>query len=432
MRRRFDLTPLGHPVWWGALALLVINDHFLKGSGVVPGWLTGKFSDFAFLIVAPVLLAALIPCRVPRRRTFAAVAVVAVYVAADLSPAVSEAIVALAARAGLTSRLWPDPTDLVALAVLPVTIWLLRPAPRRAAAAGPARGQRERAAVVLGALACLATTNTVGDGHNPFLVNRTTSAVDVRITWVLRQTDCEMTPEALEPLLTPGDLDDPRPMTMASGDVAALDGPPPAGASAVGSCTNVKHRILTSEEDCVAAILETDGANPVLMVTRTWWQDGADFPCAPHLAPQQSPGRDALSIVDSGGARRFELAGSGPGGQLPTGSPIRIAPIDPAAIAARPAPADSCRATYDAYQALVSMRSCARDGDCQVIPGLAIPGAACSVYVNTSAEGQGLETQWHTALCRRSDDACFRGGGALAACIEATCRPANWQPGDPP
>src|SRR6188768_3992250 len=126
MRRRFDLTPLGHPIWWAALALLLVNDDLLKGRGIVPGWLTGKLSDFAFLVVAPVVFAALIPRRVPGRRTFATTAVVGLYVAADLSRPVSDAVVALAARLGLSWRLWPDPTDLLALAVLPATIWLLR------------------------------------------------------------------------------------------------------------------------------------------------------------------------------------------------------------------------------------------------------------------------------------------------------------------
>ena len=50
---RFDLSPLRRPGFWAALALLVLNDHLAKGAGVLSGWLTGKLSDFAFLIVAP-------------------------------------------------------------------------------------------------------------------------------------------------------------------------------------------------------------------------------------------------------------------------------------------------------------------------------------------------------------------------------------------
>ena len=35
-------TPLAQPLWWASLAVLVLNDHVLKGSGLLPGWLTGK------------------------------------------------------------------------------------------------------------------------------------------------------------------------------------------------------------------------------------------------------------------------------------------------------------------------------------------------------------------------------------------------------
>jgi hypothetical protein len=44
-------------IWWVALGVLLINDHVLKVVGVLPGWLTGKLSDVAGLIVAPVLAA---------------------------------------------------------------------------------------------------------------------------------------------------------------------------------------------------------------------------------------------------------------------------------------------------------------------------------------------------------------------------------------
>jgi hypothetical protein len=215
--RVFDLTPLGHPIWWGALALLLINDNLFKGKAVVPGWLTGKLSDFAFLIVAPTLFAALLPRRVPGRRTFAVAAVVALYVAADLSRAVSDAVVAVAARVGFHWRLWPDTTDLLALAVLPITVWLLRRSPRPQPATAAARRssvQRERAGVVLGALACLATSDVGGYAHRPFLFNRTAASADVRITWVLRKVDCDGSAETLASTLGPSDLDDPRMVTM--------------------------------------------------------------------------------------------------------------------------------------------------------------------------------------------------------------------------
>src|SRR5690606_12557634 len=45
MRRVDPARPLRHPRFWAALALLVVNDHALKGAGVLPGALTGKLSD---------------------------------------------------------------------------------------------------------------------------------------------------------------------------------------------------------------------------------------------------------------------------------------------------------------------------------------------------------------------------------------------------
>ena len=52
-RLRTARTTLLHPVFWAALTILVLNDHLLKGAGLVPALLTGKLSDFAGLIVAP-------------------------------------------------------------------------------------------------------------------------------------------------------------------------------------------------------------------------------------------------------------------------------------------------------------------------------------------------------------------------------------------
>jgi len=40
------------------LAVLALNDHVLKGADVLPGWLTGKLSDFAGLLFFPLLLQA--------------------------------------------------------------------------------------------------------------------------------------------------------------------------------------------------------------------------------------------------------------------------------------------------------------------------------------------------------------------------------------
>jgi len=447
MRRLFDLTPLGHPAWWVALALLLINDNLFKGRGVVPAWLAGKLSDFAFLIVAPVLFATMIPRRVPGRRTFAVASVVAVYVAADLSRTVSDAVVAAAARVGLHWRLWPDPTDLLALAVLPITVWLLSRQPRPAAdtaSARRARVQRERAGIVLGAIACLATSAPPTYPHNPFLFNRTSATTDVRITWLLRKVDCNTTPEALGAMLGPSDLDDPRALTLGTGDVAALDGVPPSGMSPVGVCSTTRPAGETygygyRQYDCVAAILEMPGATPVLMVTPRQWDtsdsgafisccDSSSNPtsrCAAKLDTRRNPGDEALSITNSGGTLRFDLTHAGPheeGGPIDT--PIRIAPIDPAAIAARPPVANGCRESRDMYRALVdTATSCASDGDCQSLPALTFPGETptCAVFVNRSVSAsalQSVEAQLYS-MCQTGSGYCDK--PMAAVCKAGRC-----------
>jgi hypothetical protein len=423
MRRRvFDLTPLGHPVWWASLALLLINDNLFKGRGVVPGWLAGKLSDFAFLIVAPTLLAALLPRRVPGRRAFAVAAVVALYVAADLSRAVSDTVVAVAARVGLHWRLWPDTTDLLALAVLPITVWLLRRSPRLDRDSATARRsgvQRERAGVVLGAVACLATSAEGAYVHRPFLFNRTATSADVRITWVLRKVDCAASAETLAATLGPSDLDDPRMVTMGTGDVAALDGVPAAGMSELRLCSTHDEPDIVyggANFPCVAAILETPGAAPVLMVTPRAWRvsDGGGFisccdspspvsQCAPHLDTGRNPGDEAVSLTSRNGTLSFTLSRTGPHEEGPVTSEtsIQLVPIDPAVVAARPPVADGCRETRDSYQALFgdATATCASDADCQALPALKLPGdgPTCAVFVNHSISTDALQTveaQW--------------------------------------
>lgn len=56
---------LMHPVPLVALALLVVNDHLLKEWR--PGLVTGKLSDFAGMVLAPLVLAAVLDAALPLR-----------------------------------------------------------------------------------------------------------------------------------------------------------------------------------------------------------------------------------------------------------------------------------------------------------------------------------------------------------------------------
>lgn len=54
------VTVLLRPVPMVALSVMVLNDHLLKGSGLLPSWVTGILSDFSGLIFFPLLLMTLV------------------------------------------------------------------------------------------------------------------------------------------------------------------------------------------------------------------------------------------------------------------------------------------------------------------------------------------------------------------------------------
>ncbi len=85
--RRTEAPQLLHPLWWVALGLLALNDHALKPMGLLPGWLTGKLSDVAGLVVAPVMLAAMLRTRTVAARAGAFAAVTLAFAAMKVSPA---------------------------------------------------------------------------------------------------------------------------------------------------------------------------------------------------------------------------------------------------------------------------------------------------------------------------------------------------------
>jgi hypothetical protein len=115
------------PTWVGALALLVANDHWLKGSGLLPGVLTGKLSDFAGMLVAPVLLATLLGVRSRGALLACHVAVAAVFTGIQLSTGFAAQWSALMGMFGHPWTITCDPTDLIALPFLLLSWKLLVP-----------------------------------------------------------------------------------------------------------------------------------------------------------------------------------------------------------------------------------------------------------------------------------------------------------------
>jgi len=147
-------------VWWLALGTMTLNDHVLKTAGILPGWLTGKLSDFAGLIVAPVLLTTMTRARGPIGRAACFAIVVVPFVAIKISVVAAHGVESAVGWLGIPWRLWVDPTDLIALGVLPVAWRIAAITSRRLALGVRTRRTRTRdtLGVVAGAAACLATS----------------------------------------------------------------------------------------------------------------------------------------------------------------------------------------------------------------------------------------------------------------------------------
>ncbi len=144
-----------HPVWLGAVATLAINDHLLKGSGLVPGWLTGKLSDIVGLFAAPLLLAVLV--RVSTRRGWALshIAIGVVFSAIQVSTAAAEAWSGFMGLFGFPWAITSDLTDLLTLPALAVSYLYV---PRLAGQRVAHRATGEVAVASAGMLCCVATS----------------------------------------------------------------------------------------------------------------------------------------------------------------------------------------------------------------------------------------------------------------------------------
>lgn len=160
---RPDLRPgraLLTPTWLASLALLGVNDHLLKGAGLVPGVVTGKLSDIVGMIVAPALLAVLLGLRSRRGLLLAHVAIAAVFAAIKLSPAAADAWSWLMGLVGVPWVITVDPTDLLALPALALGWRALMPAMSRPLPEfQPLRARfAQTVAICTGTLLCVATS----------------------------------------------------------------------------------------------------------------------------------------------------------------------------------------------------------------------------------------------------------------------------------
>jgi hypothetical protein len=145
------------PAWLAALTVLIINDHLLKGADLLPGIMTGKFSDFAGMLVAPALLATLLRVRGRRALLLCHIAVGLVFAAINVSPAAAGLLTSMMGALAIPWTITLDPSDLLALPFLGIS-WLLF-APVMAHKSGaPTRRLVESTLLSAGVLASVATS----------------------------------------------------------------------------------------------------------------------------------------------------------------------------------------------------------------------------------------------------------------------------------
>ena len=138
-RRALPAGELLDPVALAAVLLLVVNDWFLKGRA--PAGLTGKLSDLAGLVCAPLIataaldvalwaaarLGAPVDFSLRRWKIAGAAAVIGcAFAAVKLSPAAAHALEQAAGGIGLHWRIAADASDLFTLPGLALAIWLGR------------------------------------------------------------------------------------------------------------------------------------------------------------------------------------------------------------------------------------------------------------------------------------------------------------------
>jgi hypothetical protein len=312
MAQRIDpARALLNPAFLGALALLAVNDHLLKGAGLLPGWLTGKLSDFAGLAVAPVVLAVLARARSVRAYTAGSIAIGIVFAAVKLHPLATDAWVRLMATVGFPWQVTRDPTDLVALPVLALAQWQFVRAARHA---HPRPLRLLRASAWAFALLCCMATSPEDDGlsftTHIHLVNATgrTLVVHVRPLRTTVAMDCEVMardPARLFPNAAFGQA-----LQYELGDRDTLDLGSVASGDGDADSTSWDESAFAFEFEavrgCHAALLSGEGLDSTLL----FWNEFEEYEIEGEL-PEGSAPRDGAVVLhrDGDGAVAAESVG---------------------------------------------------------------------------------------------------------------------------
>lgn len=275
---------LSHPAFGLALVALLANDHLLKGAGVLPGWLTGKLSDVAGLVVAPWLAAVVSRAATAPRRALAVALAAAPFSVINVWPSAARAFDAawdgLFGWTGLHAQTVCDPTDLVALLVLPLTWrWIgasaragaatgAAPQPPTAAGRGLALRWRERALVGVATMACVATSPGPVPGDTfwfgeVFVWNDTRGPLDLRLRWATATRACGSLLGRSDRAFGREAFGAPITVRLAAGQTLPIDREGVRGAVSLGTDFT-----LEPAGDCDAILLQSDAMEDTVVFVR--------------------------------------------------------------------------------------------------------------------------------------------------------------------
>jgi hypothetical protein len=189
--------PLGealHPITLAAVAVLAVNDWALKPR-LGPGLITGKLSDLAGLVFAPVVLSAAIglalhvaarfgarvdPSLSRRRLALCTLATGAVFASVKLDPRAADALAWLLSRLGRRAEIMLDRSDLLCLPALALAVAIGRDELRRVPLGRPAAIHR------LGRPAAAALADVRWAGAPPDRIAGLAAAIDA---WQVQAID---------------------------------------------------------------------------------------------------------------------------------------------------------------------------------------------------------------------------------------------------
>lgn len=259
-------SALTHPLWMVALFLLVLNDHFLKGSGLLPGWLTGKLSDVAGLILAPAVLAVILRARSRRTGLVAHVATGVGFATINVSSAAARWVEGVSLSTPFPWKITVDPTDLFTLPALALgyLAWArVVEARTDESTIGRPSMLAQRLALIGGSLACMATSMPPEPGPpipgttpgSLAVGNATASERLFRVRRLIPSVQLDCARVAVDPsaILSRKSFADAEAWLVDSGRAVVLE----------------------TTRDCDAALIDGDG----LPMTLVYW-NAVDFPRA--------------------------------------------------------------------------------------------------------------------------------------------------------